>query len=123
MPARKEETNNCMEKEKIDLFIMQNAKKLPPEQLPFIREKLALYQGDETLLVYGIDLMDPMMLLLVSIFVGGLGIDRFMIGDIGMGVLKLLTGGLFGILWIYDIVTISEKVREKNFLKLMTFLN
>ncbi|HMM00463.1 MAG TPA: TM2 domain-containing protein [Bacilli bacterium] len=112
-----------MEKEKIDLFIMQNAKKLPPEQLPFIREKLALYQGDETLLVYGIDLMDPMMLLLVSIFVGGLGIDRFMIGDIGMGVLKLLTGGLFGILWIYDIVTISEKVREKNFLKLMTFLS
>ena len=28
---------------------------------------------------------------------------------------KLLTGGLFGILWIYDIVTIQDKVKDLNF--------
>ena len=35
--------------------------------------------------------------LLLSIFLGGWGIDRFYLGYIGMGILKLLTGGVFGI--------------------------
>ena len=45
--------------------------------------------------------------LILSIFVGGLGIDRFYLGYIGMGILKLLTGGCFGILWIIDIIRIA----------------
>lgn len=45
--------------------------------------------------------------LILSIFVGGFGIDRFYLGYTGMGVLKLLTGGCFGILWIIDIVNIA----------------
>ncbi len=45
--------------------------------------------------------------LLLSIFVGGLGVDRFYLGYIGMGVLKLLTAGGFGILYIYDIIMIA----------------
>ena len=45
---------------------------------------------------------------------GGLGIDRFMLGDIGMGILKLLTGGCCGILTIIDWFTISKKVKQAN---------
>lgn len=45
--------------------------------------------------------------LILSVLVGGLGIDRFYLGYTGMGVLKLLTGGCFGILYIIDIVNIS----------------
>lgn len=45
--------------------------------------------------------------LILSILVGGLGIDRLYLGYTGMGVLKLLTGGCFGILWIIDIVNIA----------------
>lgn len=45
--------------------------------------------------------------LILSIFVGGLGVDRFYLGYTGMGVLKLLTGGCFGILWIIDIINIA----------------
>lgn len=45
--------------------------------------------------------------LILSILVGGLGIDRFYLGYTGMGILKLLTAGCFGILYIIDIVNIA----------------
>ena len=45
--------------------------------------------------------------LLLSIFLGGLGIDRFYLGHTGLGILKLLTGGCFGILWLIDIILIA----------------
>lgn len=47
-------------------------------------------------------------------------IDRFMLGDTGMGVLKLLTCGGFGIWTIVDWFSIMAMTREKN---LETFLN
>lgn len=66
-----------------------------------------------------IELKDPTTLLLISIFIGGLGIDRFMIGDTGMGILKLLTGGCCGVLTIIDWFTISKKTKELNFNNVM----
>lgn len=46
--------------------------------------------------------------LFLSVFVGVLGIDRFYLGYTGMGILKLLTGGCFGILYILDILSIAN---------------
>ena len=45
--------------------------------------------------------------LILSVLVGGLGIDRFYLGYTGLGVLKLLTGGCLGVLYIMDIVNIA----------------
>ncbi len=50
---------------------------------------------------------DKTTALILSVLVGGLGVDRFYLGYTGMGVLKLLTGGCFGILWILDIINIA----------------
>ena len=60
--------------------------------------------------------------MLVSIFLGSLGIDRFMLGDTGMGILKLLTCGVCGILTIIDWFTVSKKTKELNFNNIMTML-
>ena len=46
--------------------------------------------------------------LILSVLMGGLGIDRFYLGYTGMGVLKLLTGGVFGVLWILDVINIAN---------------
>ena len=45
--------------------------------------------------------------LILSVLVGGLGVDRFYLGYTGIGLLKLFTGGCFGILWIIDIIYIA----------------
>lgn len=50
---------------------------------------------------------NKMVALILAIFFGGLGVDRFYLGYTGMGILKLLTGGCFGILWLVDIIRIA----------------
>ena len=63
---------------------------------------------------YGAVRKDRTLILVLSIFFGGLGIDRFVVGDIGMGILKLLTGGIFGILWVIDWFLIMGRVDDVN---------
>lgn len=103
-----------MEKSKIDLYLTANAKYFEPTAIPIIRQKLENANDDAFLTLQATELKDPTIYLLVSIFLGGWGIDRFMLGDIGMGILKLLTGGLCGILWLIDVCTIMKKTKEKN---------
>ena len=45
-----------------------------------------------------------------------------MLGDIGMGILKLLTLGLCGILTIIDWFTVQKRARELNYSKLIVIL-
>ena len=52
--------------------------------------------------------------LIMSIFFGGIGIDRFLMGHVGLGILKLLTGGGCGIWYFIDIILIATKHKFKG---------
>ena len=54
-----------------------------------------------------------------NMWLGFFGIDRFIVGDIGLGLLKLLTLGGFGIWQIIDCFLIGNRTREKNWEKVL----
>ncbi len=64
---------------------------------------------------------DPTMALILSAIVGSLGVDRFYIGDVGLGVGKLLTCGGAYIWWLIDIFMISDATKRKNLEMLMMY--
>jgi len=111
-----------MTQEKVDMYIMSNQKYLPTDKIVFIKQKLLEADEAKFSLVSAVEFKDPTTILLVSLFLGGLGIDRFMLGQTGMGILKLLTLGLFGILTIVDWFSVQKKARELNYNNLMMIL-
>ncbi len=111
-----------MEQQKLDMYIMTNQKYFPAEKIMYLKDKLAEMDDSKFSLISTIEMKDPTTMLLISLFLGSLGIDRFMIGDTGMGILKLLTGGCCGILTIIDWFTITKKTKEVNFNKIMSLI-
>jgi TM2 domain-containing membrane protein YozV len=62
---------------------------------------------------------DWLTALLISFFLGGLGIDRFYLGHTGLGVVKLITLGGCGIWALIDFILIAlNQVRDSDGLPL-----
>jgi TM2 domain-containing membrane protein YozV len=111
-----------METQKVDMFIMTNAKFFESHQINIIRDRLLTMDEAKWPLISTLQLKDPTTSLIVSILAGSLGIDRFMIGDTGLGIGKLLTCGGLGIWAIIDWFMIQKATREKNMEKIQQFL-
>ncbi len=111
-----------MDQQKIDMYVMTNQKYFPAEKIMYLKDKLRTMDEEKFSLISTIEMKDPTTLLLVSLFLGTLGVDRFMIGDTGMGILKLLTCGVCGILTIIDWFSISAKTKELNFNRVMSLI-
>ena len=111
-----------MEAQKVDMFLMTNSKFFEGFQLPMIRERLLQQDDSKFAYLTGLNLKDPSTMILISIFAGHLGIDRFMLGETGLGIAKLLTCGGFGIWTIVDWFLIMGHTREINLEKLQQAL-
>lgn len=107
-----------MDAQKVDMFIMSNNKFFEATQIPAIKNALVNLDDTKWDQVQAIQFKDPTTSIIVSILAGSLGIDRFMIGDTGLGIGKLLTCGGFGIWAIVDLFLIMGATREKNMAKL-----
>ena len=53
-----------------------------------------------------VSIMSKTAAIVLTVFLGYLGVHRFLAGKIGTGVIWLLTGGCLGIGWIVDIIMV-----------------
>ena len=111
-----------MDAQKTDMFIMTYAKFFEPHLLPAIREKLLQTDDSKFMMIQTTTYREPILMLIISILGGHFGIDRFMLGDTGLGVAKLLTCGGLGIWTIVDWFLIMGRTKEVNFEKLRLIL-
>jgi TM2 domain-containing membrane protein YozV len=86
-----------MTEDQVNQLMTLNLDKIAPESVEMIRERLLNVDEGVAQAAFA-STKSPNMILIVSIFLGELGIDRFMIGNIGLGVGKFLT-------WVLSIVT------------------
>ena len=94
--------------------------RLPIESMEMIRKKLV--EMDYSIAsIRMAQFKDPTMAIILSVLVGSLGVDRFYIGDVGLGVGKLLTCGGAYIWWLIDIFMIQDATKRKNMEMLMMY--
>jgi TM2 domain-containing membrane protein YozV len=108
-----------MDMQKVDMYLMTNSKYFPQERVPQLKDKLMTFDDNRFMMATATELKDPTTLLIISILIGSLGVDRFMLGDTGLGVAKLLTAGGCGIWTIVDWFTVQKRTKELNFNKIM----
>lgn len=111
-----------MDKQQVDMFIMSNNKYFDSHHIASIRQSLLDADESRFLHIQSSNFKDPILILIVSLVAGPLGVDRFVIGDVGLGIAKLLTCGGFGIWTIVDYFLIMGRTREANFEKIQELL-
>ena len=57
---------------------------------------------------------DSLVTMILSWIGGELGVDRFYRGQIGLGVLKLITAGGAGIWWLVDAIIATDRFGKEN---------
>ena len=98
----------------VQQYIMANAQFFPEGSVNELGSRLSNLSQNQFNAIQGIQLKDPMMMLLLSLFLGAYGVDRFLLKETGLGVVKLLTCGGCGIWTIIDWFLIMNKTREFN---------
>ena len=91
-----------MDKHVYEREIVQMAASLTPTE----REKFISLLQQES--------QNPVELFGWNMWLGFFGVDRFLVGDIGLGILKLITLGGLGIWQVVDCFLIGNRTRKNN---------
>ena len=108
-----------MKQEIIQSFLLSNGEKFDNYQLPEIQKQLETIDDSKSGMVLGVSLQNPTLILILAIFTGW---DRFFLGDIGMGILKVITCYGCGIWWLIDIFSAKKRTYQYNYRKMSEVL-
>lgn len=112
-----------MQENKVMLFMATNGSKFSESKKGFIIDRLRQMPDENFMVIQTMEFKKPTTWLIMYLFVPFFAfIDRIILGEIGLGILKLITGGGLFIWMFIDIFTISSRVKEQNYKKMEPFL-
>ena len=90
-----------------------------PQELMFIKEAIKDLNDDQQsnfLMVYNSRRKDPQLIMICTLigFIGISGVQRFLVNQIGMGILYLFTAGLCVVGTIIDLINYQKIALEYN---------
>lgn len=94
--------------------------KVPKESLHLLQIALSKVPEKNAVFLAHIPLKSPIIGLILGIFLGGFGIDRFYKGDIGLGIFKLITCFfVIGMVWVViDFFLVWRGIKQDNLFKI-----
>lgn len=98
-------------------FLIEHKNYFHEFDLDFLKGDLESLSKEELKLFMETNFVNPNVNFAVSILTNVLGVDRFVIGQTDIGLLKLLTAGGLGVWAIIDWFQIKELTQEYNFNK------
>ncbi|MGX3010872.1 TM2 domain-containing protein [Helicobacter sp. 23-1044] len=109
--------------EQSSIFLMnlmsQWRDKIPEHQAFIIQQQLEGIDEQSLYALTTLSLKDPIIGLVLGIFFGLFGVDRFYKGDVGLGVVKLLLCWLtLGIWWAIDLYLVWHGIKNDNVQKI-----
>lgn len=107
-----------MEQQQVEQLIAIYGDKIPFESIFSVKEQLKDMDYNTASIILA-QAKDPTIAIILSVVVGSLGIDRIYIGDIGLGILKLITCGGCGLWWLIDLFLIMDATKQKNLQRIL----
>ena len=103
-------------------WFQANANKFPKSQRMIIQKRCSEMPDDRFMMLQQMKFKNPTVILIVGFLLGECGLDRFMMGSFILGLVKLFTFGLCGILWLLDLFILPGKAREANMKMIQPYL-
>ncbi|MBO4446692.1 MAG: TM2 domain-containing protein [Bacteroidales bacterium] len=95
-------------------FMLKNAECFDPTRISIVQKTLEELDDSKAFMMMSIDFQKPTLILVIAIL---LGWDRFFLGDIGLGILKVITCYGCWVWWLIDIFTAQSRTYDYNFKK------
>lgn len=104
--------------QRVSNFLISNSRYFDIYKLGEIKNALLKIDESRWNNLEKISYKDPTLHVMISLWGGTIGLDRFFLGDIGLGIGKLITLGGCGLWAIIDWFMISSAAKEKNYISL-----
>lgn len=110
------ERGSGLSNQQVDQLLAIYGERVPVSCISSLREmlqstKMTYSEAQVTLM----QMKDPTISLILSVILGHLGVNRFYLGDIGLGVIKLITCGGLAVWWVVDMFLIMDRTKMKNY--------
>ena len=96
------------------VWLDNNMYLFPKNSRKYLQEMIEKLTNEQFMQVSNISFKKPITMFFVSLFLGLFGVDRFLLGDIKMGIIKLMTFGGLLVMWAIDLFTINKRTKIYN---------